>query len=75
MLWVPNVTDFRALKGQTQVGHMQSAAPSGLDIHDKPQTQGVALGWHNIAPLGLKPQKAPLQNLDVELVISEQSGS
>ena len=39
---------------------MNSAAPSGLEIHGKPPTQGVALGWHNTAPLGLKSHKARL---------------
>ena len=60
--WVPNVTEFKALKGRPNVGHIKSVAPSGLEIIGKPPTQGVALGWQNIAPLGLKSKNAQLQN-------------
>ena len=67
--WVENVTGFGALKGRPYVHRMNSAAPSGLGIPDDPPTQGVALGWHNTAPSGLKSQTAQLQNFRFGLVL------
>ena len=66
--WVFTVTEFEALKGRPYIVHQNSAAPSGLCFPDKPPTQGVALGWHSVAPLGLKSQIEQLQNSRCGLV-------
>ena len=66
--WVATITEIGALKGRPYSVPMSSAAPSGLEIHDNSPTQGVALGWHSIAPLGLKTQRAQLQNSRFGLV-------
>ena len=61
--WVPVVTESQALKERHYVARRNSAAPSGLENHGQPPTQCVALGWHSLAPLGLKTQTAQLQRL------------
>ena len=66
--WVANVTNFEALKGRPYVNSRNCVALSGLGIPANPPTQGVALGWHTIAPLGLKSQQAQLQKLRCGLV-------
>ena len=56
------VQDFEALKGWPYSVPMRSSAPSGLSFPGKSPTQGFALGWLMIAPLGLKTQRVQLQN-------------
>jgi hypothetical protein len=52
-----SVTDLEALKGRYYSVPISSAAPSGLSFSGKLPTQGVALGWLMIAPLGLNTKE------------------
>jgi hypothetical protein len=59
---VLSVKEFAALKGRQYFVPMNSAAPSELCFPGVSSTQGVALGWHSIAPLGLKTKKTQPYN-------------
>ena len=52
----------QALKGRHQVDDRCRVAPSGLQYPRNSPTQGVALGWHIDAPLGLELQKRNFKN-------------
>ena len=68
---VQGVNECEALKGRPygfRIKSIKSVAPSGLEVHSEPPTQGDALGWHNIASVGLKSPTAQLQNSRVGLV-------
>ena len=56
---------FQALKGRHSFDDRCRVAPSGLQNSGNSATQGVALGWHIDAPLGLELQKAQLQKASV----------
>jgi Tfp pilus assembly protein PilN len=55
-------TDREALNGRRDVAPMNSDAPSGLSFPGLSPTQGVALDWPSIAPLGIKAEQAQLQD-------------
>ncbi len=52
------VTAFRSMNGMCGIEAGGWIAPSGLGMFLLPVTQGVALGWHGVAPLGRRTQIA-----------------
>ena len=60
--WVETAKDLIALKGRHYFVSMSRAAHSGLSFLFESPTQGVALGWPSIAPLGLNTEKTQPHN-------------
>jgi hypothetical protein len=65
--WVETATGFEALKGDPKSIRRIVPPLQGFKNLDQPLTQGVALGRHSVAPLGLKTQRAQLQNVRLRL--------
>ena len=42
-------------------------------MHGNSPTQGVALGWHRVAPLGLKSKKSATSKLASEAIVDNRS--